>query len=82
MPGMNLATLLSFKSTVPPSGEMTPVMSWASWLWPLPSTPAMPTISPLAMERVTSLRPLCLAVLLKSTWLRLTTHRPVPSRFS
>ena len=44
----------------PLSGESTPVSSCASCVCPLPSTPAMPTISPRPMLRLTSLRPACL----------------------
>ncbi len=61
--GVNWATLEPFMSTSPPSGVSTPVTTWASWLWPLPSTPAMPTISPRPTVRETPLSPACLEAL-------------------
>ena len=37
---------LPLSETVPDDGRRRPMMASTIWLWPLPSTPAMPTISP------------------------------------
>ena len=42
------------RSIAPPCGTRMPASAWISSLWPLPSTPAMPTISP---ARTSSERP-------------------------
>ena len=54
-PAIRLATSSPLTVTLPPQGRR-PVMTWASSLWPLPATAAMPTISPAATSSETPRR--------------------------
>ena len=63
---------LPFKNTLPSIARILPVIMEISSLWPLPSTPAIPTISPLRTLRLT---PESLGILNLSTYASFSTFR-------
>jgi hypothetical protein len=64
LPGAGVGDVLSVERIDPEMGSMIPVMASTSSVWPLPWTPAIPTISPDSTVKLT---------LSTARWLRLST---------